>query len=348
MKRCIVTLTALAFTALLATAASATDIAPHGGNGGVPYRAECDPGSYVVGLDARSGAFIDRLQIVCGRWTGKTFENPRPVQTTAGDSLGGQERSVDCPTAMGVDYIVASFNHSNDLPEALLDDVGIHCAATGQVLDKPQPYALWIESPDTGGGTTHVLDFSYEEHCPPGELLTGMFGRAGQFVDSIGWICGPFTLTAPHPGTQLGRAARQRFGADRETAAAGERTVAGISVDKQIGTTSAGAAPARNQLGTVAGGVPAPQARFTPPVRFAPPKFDDGALLWACQDGRDTVCDGRAAATAWCMTRNFRGAVQNGAPRGANRGGVAVRNYLGEACKSSACTVLNEVTCFNP
>ena len=44
----------------------ASDVAPIGGSGGTPFNPiECSPGNLAVGLNLRSGFYIDMLQLVC-------------------------------------------------------------------------------------------------------------------------------------------------------------------------------------------------------------------------------------------------------------------------------------------
>ena len=46
----------------------ATDLGPDGGPGGTPFRFECPKGSYIVGFQAKTGEWIDRLQAICAPW----------------------------------------------------------------------------------------------------------------------------------------------------------------------------------------------------------------------------------------------------------------------------------------
>ena len=77
--------------------ALATDIPVSGGPGGNYFRAECPKGSYLVGLDGRAGAWVDRIAPVCAPWLrgSQTFGAPS-VGQSFGTSEGGQERHESC------------------------------------------------------------------------------------------------------------------------------------------------------------------------------------------------------------------------------------------------------------
>src|SRR5262245_3105838 len=108
MKRVLVAVVVACGSMLWQCVASATEFPAEGGPGGsVNYRAVCDEGSYVVGLDARAGAFIDRMQVICAHWNGKAFDSGRALPTQAGDSNGGEPRQIVCPEGAAV--VRASF-----------------------------------------------------------------------------------------------------------------------------------------------------------------------------------------------------------------------------------------------
>ena len=88
---------ALGVALVIPDLALATDIPLYGGPGGNYFRGECPKGSYLVGLDGRAGAWVDRIATVCAPWLrgSQAFGAPS-VGQSFGTSMGGQERHESC------------------------------------------------------------------------------------------------------------------------------------------------------------------------------------------------------------------------------------------------------------
>jgi hypothetical protein len=170
--------------------------------GGNPKRVDCDPGSYVVGFKARAGDWMDQISIVCGRWSQVTQTLQSAAEGTVkgpfGDSTGGEELSASCPNGWAVssykfrymyeEFFVSGTNKSSR--PKFLHAVEFHCRPA--LPGSGQTAVRTIGS--SSGGKVSAFKGPFE--CPPRELVTAMYGRAGQFVDAVGMICN----LRPEPG----------------------------------------------------------------------------------------------------------------------------------------------------
>lgn len=193
---------------LLATPAEAeTSLPMAAAEGGNPNRVDCDPGSYVVGFKARAGDWMDQISIVCGRWSQVTQTLQSAAEGTVkepfGDSTGGEELSASCPNGWAVSsykfrYMYEEFfvsgTHKSSRPK-FLHAVEFHCRPA--LPGSGQTVVSTIGS--SSGGKVSAFKGPFD--CPPRELVTAMYGRAGQFVDAIGMICNLRPEPAP-PGVE--------------------------------------------------------------------------------------------------------------------------------------------------
>jgi hypothetical protein len=200
MKSRLTTATAAAFLACWLTPASrATEFRPAGGEGGDEYRAACPQGSYLIGVEGAFGEWVDRLQIVCATVANGDVGRPQVMPQLIGDSQGGRHDNAICANGSVVNGILASFTKKRANYTGFLDNLELHCAdsATGA----PGQGAAY--SPTLGQGMYATLP--PPQTCPTGEFATGIHGRAGLFIDSVGLICGPAPAGAA-PGIAIGRA----------------------------------------------------------------------------------------------------------------------------------------------
>src|SRR6185369_5617076 len=183
----------------LSSNAYAIDLPVQGGSGGGPFRIQCDPGSFVIGFEGRTGAYIDNFRILCGSFDASTRKiQPRgAVPITIGTSNGGGPAPMPCPAGWAM--------HAIDYEETMdhfVHHINFRCASP------VTPENIWR----TYGPTTPVakpktfifskgsfLNMSYEQSCPAGQFAIGLQGRSGLFVDALGLICEP--LPAPPPQT---------------------------------------------------------------------------------------------------------------------------------------------------
>jgi hypothetical protein len=185
----------VSFVALLSGEARGTDLPYVGGEGGNNYRVECPAGAFVVGFRGRSGDWVDRLQVVCSPWNGNTLGNPQVLPTVLGNSGGGYPNDAYCPGAAVVVALTPSFTTKRGEYVGFLDDLAAECFDVGlRNVGQGPAYRPSLRS--SGGQRPVGIGASFhakpdQQRCPDGELASGVHGRAGLFIDSIGLICGP-------------------------------------------------------------------------------------------------------------------------------------------------------------
>jgi hypothetical protein len=177
----------------------------HGGAGGQPFRNECPEGHYLVGFEARVGAFMDQIAPVCARWASRSGRLEHPQVGRAAGGTGGQPWSPRCPVGSVVSSILFDMTIDGRTRQpAHVDWLTALCVEplSGRDFGTPQPVSpagLRSRSdPLKGGGS-----------CGANERAVGVHGRAQWHVDALGLICGPAPQTAkpiqsvgPRPGGQ--------------------------------------------------------------------------------------------------------------------------------------------------
>lgn len=173
----------------------------HGGRGGRATTVNLAPDERLIGVRGRSGALIDQIAFVTS--------SPRGIQTYG--PFGGPGGS---PFDLRAD-VVAFYGASGDLLDRLgfyvrshfygmfgggggrysEDPVGIAGSTeirqiairAGAYIDAisttyATPGGTVVRSHGGGGGERHVINFQ------PGERITGVYGRTGAYLDSIGFF----------------------------------------------------------------------------------------------------------------------------------------------------------------
>ena len=129
-----------------------------GGGGGGDYAMNCPSGKIVKNISGRGGWWVDQLNGNC---------NDGTVLTAVGGQGGGPVNTTDCPTGytgINVEY------------GAFVGKVTPKCAGA--------PISTSIGSAQgEGGGQSGSFD------CPSGQVITGISGKAGSYVDSMKVTC---------------------------------------------------------------------------------------------------------------------------------------------------------------
>lgn len=129
-----------------------------GGGGGGDYTMNCPNGKIVKNISGRGGWWVDQLNGKCDDGTALT-----PV----GGQGGGPVNTTDCPTGYtGVDVTYGQF----------VGKVTPKCA--GAPISTPIGAGL-------GSGSGQSGSFN----CPTGQVITGLSGKAGGYVDSMKVTC---------------------------------------------------------------------------------------------------------------------------------------------------------------
>lgn len=192
--------------------AVATDRPVYGGLGGNYFRAECPKGSYLVGLDGRAGAWVDRIAPVCAPWRrgSQTFGAPS-VGQSFGTSEGGQEHHESCLGSGINNRAVQSWNiETLKSDNRFVQYIGALCISLAPSASIPSygPFEFGPK-PAVAPGDEPLdsiptrSDRSVEQKCPAGEIAVGIHGRAGKFLDAVGLICGPLPTKLSAPPTKV-------------------------------------------------------------------------------------------------------------------------------------------------
>ena len=179
------------------TSAHATTLPVLGGPGGVYFESQCPAGQYLVGFAVGSGAWLDRIAMLCAPYipTQHKFGGRTRGQSFGGN--GGSPQDAYCPNGDYVHGIAFGFTRNGPDPE-YVDDVGMSCSQPGS--GGVTQNAVCISTGEGCGAMNvvpgeHLVMYSGvspgTEECPAGEAGIGIHGRARSSVDALGLICGP-------------------------------------------------------------------------------------------------------------------------------------------------------------
>ncbi|HXA16227.1 MAG TPA: RICIN domain-containing protein [Thermoanaerobaculia bacterium] len=153
-----------------------------GGPGGGPFELACPDGSFMTGLRARSGAWLDALSPVCSRWVrrSETLGEIDDQPFTGGG--GGGETFIRCEGRRGVIVGIQMFQADNS--DGSLGNMVVDCG------DYKQPSQFWNKL----GGSADYLGVSQrgprvEKRRGWGLVAAGIYGKSGAFIDRLGLLC---------------------------------------------------------------------------------------------------------------------------------------------------------------
>ena len=178
----------IAIAAVLGTAAtpvSATITNVIGGPGGTPFELRCPAGTVTVGVRAHAGAWIDGLRLLCS-----TNRRGGRQTTNAVGSDHSAVQEVYCRRGAAGRGISMTFTNGQGLEQEYLNSLQIGCSDGGRLCVDTGEGCLYI--PDTAGPfSAPDPRLSTSIYCPADEVLVGLVGRAGKFVDAVGAVCRP-------------------------------------------------------------------------------------------------------------------------------------------------------------
>lgn len=211
--------TAIALFVLLAApcVANTTELPEQGGNGGERFRSECAPGSFLIGMQARHGDWIDQVRPVCATVDENMVRGPGvPLADLFGGQGGDSFSATQCEDGLGMAGMSVSMITDPGFGRntGVVHSIRWSCHSVIPPYAAPEArYGVRSIQANTRRNSDILFDetsdsryFHLDFHeCPPGELAVGIWGHAGVFVDAIGLICGPGPrpAEAPPPQTQL-------------------------------------------------------------------------------------------------------------------------------------------------
>lgn len=195
--------TVVALALAFAAPASAKDVLSRssGGGGGAAFSARCAPGDYLVGLQGRSGHWVDAIAPLCAAWRAdrERFDVPGLGQQF-GSPRGGAPNRFRCDDQSAVTALLVESARNEWGSVGLLAP---RCAGLNGKQRKPaegQRFGTSFvehipDEPGVGTSAAPYYDESAMPRCPSGHLAVGIFGAAGNLVDRIGLICAPVPRT---------------------------------------------------------------------------------------------------------------------------------------------------------
>ncbi len=154
----------------------------YGGGGGEPYEATCGPGGVLIGFTARSGAWLDSVQLICRRIAADGRLGDIYTAGKVGGDGGEQGSPNMCPDGfVGMSLQVENGRYVNGLILGCLR----WNAAERKIQDDPRHPSIQVRGGDRATG--HALTA-----CPNGWAVKGIYGKAGQYVDNVGVVCNDY------------------------------------------------------------------------------------------------------------------------------------------------------------
>ncbi len=167
-----------------------------GGPGGGPFRNLCGPSQYITGITINAGDFIDSITAHCSYLSAdqSSFSRGVPPTTAKAGGNGGAEKFAGCATNQYVRRLQYGFTRDGNRPQ-YLSYVQLTCVplqSNGNVsvecLDT-SGHGCWERHPNPGRYNGYGLAFAAS--CSPTNLMVGLVGRSGDYVDAIGIECVP-------------------------------------------------------------------------------------------------------------------------------------------------------------
>ncbi len=166
---------------------------PMGGQGGDDFQLVCPDGQVLVGVRARTGDVVDRVQAICRplvlTFVGATYTittgGPTTTTGTAGGE-GGREVSVMCST-----FVTELFVWRENMTlDTVVSGLRITCGRVSW-QDRPFVSSLCPSATDTHTigqiGANDGLGGRYG--CDCSSFAKGLYGRSGTVVDALGISC---------------------------------------------------------------------------------------------------------------------------------------------------------------
>lgn len=163
-----------------------------GGPGGGAFSFDCPPNTYLTGLRARHGAWIDAVAAECSSFNTSSQRLQSGVVSRNFGGKGGGEGAMRCARPRGVITGLEILPADNE--QRTVGHIIINCGdlfEPGKFANKAGGSADYL-----GQATAHRRSIV---KCPPDFVAVGIQGKHGVYVDRLGLRCGkkPFTLGLP-------------------------------------------------------------------------------------------------------------------------------------------------------
>lgn len=159
------------------------ELGPVGRNGGWPFEVGCNPGTFVSGLNLRTGSFVNAIGLVC-RGGGSEYS------TSQFGALVGSASTQSCPSG---EVAVGAAGRAGQL----IDSIGLVCSSEADVLAGLETTSS--QFPPAGG----LGGFPWARRCPSGMALRTVLVRTSSNVDRLRLICRQLAPTAERRDRRL-------------------------------------------------------------------------------------------------------------------------------------------------
>lgn len=173
--------------------ATPTEVAAIGGFSGAPFKDSCPDGEAVTRINLRSGLIIDQIQISC-----------EPLETISGVPVKPTARETHGQDGGDPHEIAASTGFAF---------IGFEAKANASNITRLKPIAQrvysWglMDAYDWDGGAFGKGEDGKDSsiRCGSGEVLTGIHGTSGAYLNSLGLICTKITTGGTKPTYVFGK-----------------------------------------------------------------------------------------------------------------------------------------------
>jgi hypothetical protein len=167
-----------------------------GGPGGGQYQVQCGATENLMGFELRVGVYIDAIRPVCVVTYGATAIGDQAVPPNWNGATGGHPIRLLCPTSTP---IVIGIDASSRLyHDPVLTNIHLYCGQAipsqasplypAAAFDAPESaMPTWVNGRIANNGENSPAGHQF---CPAGQVAVGVHGRAGNFLDAVGLICG--------------------------------------------------------------------------------------------------------------------------------------------------------------
>lgn len=166
--------------ALRLPSASAADLGPAGGQGGMQQSSQCTQERVVIGIKIRVGALVDRVEALCAVFTDGVRGQVTGGQSTNGGFIGGtggQPFELRCGrnrAVVGMKGRAGSY----------LDALAVACARLRSDGTIRHATRSWTTRKGGSGGS------AFGPLTCPDRPVTALVGKGDAWVDSLGMACG--------------------------------------------------------------------------------------------------------------------------------------------------------------
>ena len=163
-----------------------------GGTGGERFAAYCANGQVMAGVEVWTGDDVDAIRPLCALAYGPTQLGPiEPFNRKFGGDGGGSNQKLICPPEAPV--VLGLYATMEGEATPIINSIRLRCGVVAPVQAPTLVNGPFFEGPTIEDTVFHMEG---ELTCDPGEVVGGISGRSGRWLDSIRIICTAPTITA--------------------------------------------------------------------------------------------------------------------------------------------------------